>query len=222
MSETFDQAYWDNRYGTGTDVWSGAANPVLVSETVGLAPGRALDVGCGEGADSIWLATRGWQVTAVDFSAVALERSAARSLMAGADAVESAEIAARIQWEQQDVTRWIPPVAAYDLVSAQFMHLPSMERTPLFAALADAVAPGGTLLIVGHDVSVSHDSEHSPEADLFFTAEEVAASLEPDRWHIDVAESRTRIAAAGSDTTRVLTDAVLSARRRKSHPERRR
>jgi 2-polyprenyl-3-methyl-5-hydroxy-6-metoxy-1,4-benzoquinol methylase len=214
MTDSFDQAYWDNRYGTGTDVWSGSANPVLVTETVALPAGRALDVGCGEGADSIWLAGRGWQVTAVDFSGVALERAAARSRRAGADETESAEIAARIGWEQHDLTRWTPPATAFDLVSAQFMHLPSTERKVLFAALAGAVSPGGTLLIVGHDIAASHDSSHTPSADLFFTAEETAASLDPDRWQVEVAESRSRTAADSSGATVLLADQVLRARRR--------
>jgi SAM-dependent methyltransferase len=214
MTDSFDQIYWDNRYGTGTDVWSGAANPVLVSETAGLPPGRALEVGCGEGADSIWLASRGWRVTAVDFSGVALERAAARSRRAGADESESAQIAARIGWEQHDLTRWAPPATAFDLVSAQFMHLPSTERGVLYAALSDAVSPGGTLLIVGHDITASHDSSHTPSADLFFTAEEIAATLDPDRWQVEVAESRTRTAADASGAAVVLSDAVLRARRR--------
>jgi SAM-dependent methyltransferase len=219
MSDTFDQAYWDNRYGSGTDVWSGAANPVLVSETSGLTPGRALDIGCGEGADSIWLATRGWQVTAADFSVVALDRAASRSRRAGANESESAEIAARIRWEQHDFARWTPPAVAFDLVTAQFMHLPSTDRIPLFAALAEAVAPGGTLLIVGHDIPASTDTGHAPQADLFFSAEEVAATLDPERWHVDVAESRARLAVAlsgadaGTDHA-IARDAVLSARRR--------
>jgi SAM-dependent methyltransferase len=213
MTDTFDQAYWDARYGTGTDVWSGTANPVLVSETAGLTPGRALDIGCGEGADTIWLARRGWQVTAADFSAVALERAAIRSGQAGDDEAESAAIAARIRWEKHDFTRWAPPSAAFDLVSAQFMHLPTAARVPLFASLAEAVAPGGVLLIVGHDISAAHDTAHYPNADLFFSADEVAAPLHPDRWRVDVAESRARTVTDPSAGMAVPRDVVLRARR---------
>ena len=214
MSDHFDQAYWDDRYGTGDDVWSGAPNPVLVSETLALPAGRALDIGCGEGADAIWLATRGWQVTAADFSGVALDRAAARSRRAGADPAASAVIADRITWEQHDFTRWVPPAGAFDLVSAQFMHLPSEQRTPLFRALATAVAARGTLLIVGHDMSASHDPGHTPEADLFFTAADVAATLDPGQWQVDVAESRPRTAKDPDGAVITLADAVLSARRR--------
>ena len=108
MSNPFDQAYWDDRYSAADDVWSGAPNPVLVSETLGLPAGSALDIGCGEGADAIWLASRGWQVTATDFSAVALQRAAAHSRRAADDPATSATIAGRIQWEEHDFTRWAP------------------------------------------------------------------------------------------------------------------
>lgn len=214
MSDTFDQAYWDDRYGAGDDVWSGAPNPVLVSETLALPAGSALDIGCGEGADAIWLASRGWNVTAADFSAVALEHAAARSRTAGADPTESAAIAERIQWEQHDFTVWAPPAATFDLVSAQFMHLPSGPRTALFRALATAVAAGGTLLIVGHDVSASHHQGHTPPADMFFTAAEVAASLDPALWRVEVAEPRPRAAKDADGAVVSLTDAVVRARRR--------
>ncbi|MGY4857016.1 class I SAM-dependent methyltransferase [Cryobacterium sp. AP23] len=214
MTETFDQAYWDDRYGAGDDVWSGAPNPVLVSETLALPAGTALDIGCGEGGDAIWLASRGWQVTAADFSAVALERAAARSRRAGTDPAESAVIADRISWEQHDFTQWVPPAGGFDLVSAQFMHLPSAQRTPLFRALAEAVAPGGTLLIVGHDVSDAHHQGHTPPTDLFFTATEVAATLDPDLWRVEVAESRPRAATGPDGSVVTARDAVISARRR--------
>ncbi|MET0956067.1 MAG: methyltransferase domain-containing protein [Cryobacterium sp.] len=222
MSDFFDAAYWNDRYAAQDDVWSGRPNPVLVSESGALPPGRALDIGCGEGADTIWLAGRGWQVTAVDFSAVALERAAARSRQ-GADhpaapaasaSATATATASRITWEQHDVTEWSPPAAAYDLVSAQFMHLPASQRKPLFAALAAAVAAGGSLLIVGHDISHRHGSALFPDPDLFFTAEEVAAALDPADWQVDVAESRPRVATGPDGTGVTVHDAVVSARRR--------
>ena len=219
MPSEFDQGYWDDRYSAQGDVWSGAANPVLVSEASALAPGRALDIGCGEGADAIWLAGRGWQVTGVDFSAVALERAAARSRRSGEDPSAADTIAGRIQWQQHDFTRWAPPAGRYDLVTAQFMHLPSAPRTVLFRALADAVAPGGTLLIVGHDVSDVHPAAHRmPDPDLFFSADEVAATLDPALWNIEVAEARIRTSSANPGTrpdgSPVRTaDAVLRASR---------
>jgi SAM-dependent methyltransferase len=214
LSNPFDQAYWDDRYSAADDVWSGAPNPVLVSETLGLPAGSALDIGCGEGADAIWLASRGWQVTATDFSAVALQRAAAHSRRAAVDPGTSATIADRIRWEEHDFTRWAPPASTFDLVSAQFMHLPSRQRTVLFGALATAVRPAGTLLIVGHDVSDAHHHGHTPPADLFFTAAELTDALDPELWRVDVAESRPRTVTAPDGAVITVRDAVLSAHRR--------
>ncbi|TFD94023.1 class I SAM-dependent methyltransferase [Cryobacterium lactosi] len=214
MSAEFDREYWDDRYSALDDVWSGAANPVLVTETSDLTPGLALDIGCGEGADAIWLAGRGWQVTGVDFSAVALERAAARSRRAGRDPAAAVARAGRIDWQQHDFTSWAPPAGRFDLVTAQFMHLPSLRRTVFFRALADAVAPGGTLLIVGHDVSDVHATAHRmPDPDLFFSADEVAATLDPAQWRINVAESRTRTARGPDGSPSLAADAVVRASR---------
>jgi SAM-dependent methyltransferase len=151
--------------------------------------GRALDVGCGEGADAVWLAERGWQVTAVDISTTALERAAAHAAAAGP------QVAGRIQWIHADLRDQPPAEDAYDLVSSQFMHLPSEARQELFARLAAATAPGGTLLIVGHhpsDLRTTAHRMHFP--DMMFTAEEVAASLDPTVWEVLAAETRPRAA----------------------------
>jgi len=141
------EAFWDERYGSRDALWSGNPNPQLVAEAADLVPGTALDVGCGEGADAIWLAERGWRVTAVDISAVALERGAAQAAKRGAD------VARRIDWRHEDLTAWVPAEASYDLVSAQFMHLPKNVRESFFRVLAAAVTAGGSLLIVGHHPS---------------------------------------------------------------------
>ena len=112
----FDEQSWEERYRARAAVWSGQPNPQLVLETVGLAAGTALEcVGSGEGADTIWLASRGWQVTAVDFATTALQRGAAHALALGA------EVAARIRWVHADLTAWAPPERQFDLVSAQFV-----------------------------------------------------------------------------------------------------
>jgi SAM-dependent methyltransferase len=214
MSDPFDQAYWDERYAAAENVWSGVPNPVLVSETQAVPAGTALEIGCGEGADAIWLAARGWRVTATDFSLVALERAAAFSRSAGAGPTESAAIAARITWEQRDFTRWAPPAGAFDLVSAQFMHLPSLQRAVLFGRLAEAVRAGGCLLIVGHDIIGTHTHGHAPPADLFFTAADVAATLDPGLWRVDVAESRQRATTGADGAVVPVRDAVIRATRR--------
>ena len=207
MSE-FDEASWEERYGSSDGIWSGNPNPQLVTEASDLPPGTALDVGSGEGADAIWLAARGWQVTAVDFATNALRRGAAHA------AAEGAEVAARIDWVHADLRVWTPPEAGFDLVSAQYMHLPPEPRRALFARLATAVAPGGTLLIVGHDISDLESGAHRPDMpEMFFTVDEVAGSLDAGRWEVVTAEARPRPGHQHEGQHITVHDAVLTARR---------
>jgi SAM-dependent methyltransferase len=204
----FDEQSWEERYRARAAVWSGQPNPQLVAETAGLAAGTALDVGSGEGADTIWLASRGWQVTAVDFATTALRRGAAHAEAQGAD------VAGRIRWVQADLTTWAPAERRFDLVSAQFMHLPAAARQDLFARLAAGVAPGGTLLIVGHHPSdMQTTMPRPPRPELFFTAGEVGDSLPPGQWEVLVAEARPRRASDPEGREVTIHDAVLRARR---------
>ncbi len=202
-----DEAFWDERYRSTGGLWSGNPNPQLVAEAADLAPGTALDAGCGEGADAIWLAARGWRVTAVDVSTVALERGDAQAAERGAD------VARRIDWRHEDLTDWIPAEASYDLVSAQFMHLPKGPREALFRALAAAVAPGGSLLIVGHHPSDLTTIPRPALPDLFFTASDVAALLDPHGWDVLVSAARARGVTDPDGRTGAIHDAVLRARR---------
>ncbi|MFC7480956.1 SAM-dependent methyltransferase [Luedemannella flava] len=196
----FEQEGWEERYRAKPTIWSGNPNPQLVAEVADLAPGRALDVGCGEGADAAWLAARGWRVTGVDISTVALDRARAH--------VDSAGLADRIELVHADLRVTPPEPGAYDLVSAQFMHLPPGPRRELYAQLASAVAPGGTLLIVGHDPTDLHTSVHRAHfPDMMFTVDEVASALDRSDWDVTVAESRparqrTPRAATSPSTTR--------------------
>lgn len=205
--ERFTAGFWDERYGSTTRMWSGNPNPQLVHEISDLEPGTALDAGCGEGADSVWLARHGWRVTAIDVSAVALERGSAH---AGQD------VADRLTWRRVDLTVWVPDRQTYDLVSAHFMQFPRALREPIFARLAASVSPDGTLLIVGHHPSDMHTTTHRPQdRDLLFTAEEVADSLDPDRWDVLAAEARPRPGVDPDDGQEItMHDAVLRARRR--------
>jgi SAM-dependent methyltransferase len=207
VTEQFDQAFWDERYRSQAALWSGNPNRHLVAEVEDLTPATALDVGAGEGADAIWLAQRGWQVTAVDISTVALERAAGHVAQAGP------AIAERIQWLHQDVLSWDPPRDRYDLVSSQYVHLPTGLRRALFDRLASAVAPGGTLLIVGHHPSDLVAIPRPQPAELFFTGDDVAAELDATQWDVV-----TNTAAERSGTHEghpvVLHDTVLRARRR--------
>ncbi|WP_331272370.1 methyltransferase domain-containing protein [Motilibacter aurantiacus] len=200
----FEEGYWEERYGGPGQVWSGRANPQLVAEAAELAPGRALDVGCGEGADAVWLASRGWQVDGADISRSALERAAAH---AGAEGVGE-----RCSWLHADLAAWVPAPGAYDLVSAQFMHLPPQQLQAALARLARAVAPGGTLLVVGHARSMFEEGGHHP-AEMFFTVEDVVGLLDPAEWKVLVAEDRAR---EGVREGRPMTmhDTVVRAQRR--------
>ena len=203
--------FWDERYRSSTSVWSGEPNPQLVAEVAGLAPGRALDVGSGEGADAIWLAERGWRVTALDISKVALERSAAIAAKSGA------EVAERIDWRRADITEWIPD-ATFDLVSAQFMQLTKDVRDPVIRRLAAAVAPNGTLLIVGHHPSDLETTVRRPRgAGVLYAADEIAALLDPTQWDVVVSAARARSVVDGEGRPVTVHDSVLRAVRRQKH-----
>ena len=200
---------WDERYRSASAIWSGEPNPQLVAEVSGLAAGRALDVGSGEGADAMWLAERGWNVLAVDISQVALERSAALAAQAGT------QIASRIEWRQADVRTWSPPAAAFDLVSAHFMQLTADERDPLFSRLAAAVAPGGTLLVVGHHPSDVETTVRRPRgAGVLYPAEDVVALLDRQVWDVQIAAKRPRSASDAEGRTVTVHDTVVRAQRR--------
>jgi SAM-dependent methyltransferase len=208
MSGDLGEAFWDERYSGQAAVWSGNPNRYLVDEVAGLAPGWALDAGSGEGADAIWLAERGWRVTAVDFSGVALQRAAGHARQRGGD------VAARIEWVRHDLTTWDPGPDRYDLVTAQYLHLSSATRRPLFGRLAAAVAPGGTLLIVGHHPSDLQTTVPRPQdPDRYFTGDEIASALEPGQWDIitDAAPQRSGTDPEGRTVT--VHDTVFRARR---------
>jgi 2-polyprenyl-3-methyl-5-hydroxy-6-metoxy-1,4-benzoquinol methylase len=202
----YTQEFWDERYGSADRIWSGRPNAQLVAQIADLAPGDALDVGSGEGADAIWLASRGWRVTAVDVSAVALDRAAREAAAFGE------QVASRITWQQQDVLSWNPGSSQFDLVSAQFMHLPGPAQATMHTQLAQAVRPGGTLLIVGH----VHDELHARigPAHRFRSAEDIAATLDPADWRVVVAAGVERPGTGPDGEPAVLTDSVLRAVRR--------
>ena len=199
----FDQSTWEERYRSRPEIWSGRPNEQLVAEASGLEPGRALDAGCGEGGDAIWLAQRGWQVTAVDFSATAIERGRAQAAKLG--------VAERISWVVADLAEWVPPSGA-DLATSHFLHVPPAARKAAFGRLADAVAPGGTLLVVGHDLT-DHRVERAGFAEMVFTAEEVAGTLD-STWHPVVTELRERTAVGEDGDEVTVRDTVLVARKR--------
>jgi SAM-dependent methyltransferase len=159
---------WDQRHAARDPIESSEPDPTLVGEIGSLRPGRALDLGAGDGRNAIWLASHGWQVTAVDFSQVALDRG--RGL--------AAESGARVEWQLADLLDWSPGARLYDLVALFFIHLPREERRDVYARAAGAVTPGGTLLVVGHDRTNLADGVGGPQdPGVLFTPGEVAADL---------------------------------------------
>jgi SAM-dependent methyltransferase len=201
----FGQAAWEARYNAVEGgIWSGNPNPVLVTEAAGLVPGSALDVGCGEGADALWLAGRGWKVTGTDISTVALKRAAKQG--------ESQGLV--VDWQHVDLLAEPPKPGSYDLVSAHFLQLPPDKRRALYAHLAEAVVPGGTLLIVGHHPAdmLAHTGRTNLQ-EMMFTAEELAAELDPAVWEVLVVDARPRQAKhpEGHDVT--IRDTILLARK---------
>lgn len=208
MPEEFTKAFWEERYSRHGTRCDRPPNPQLLTEAGDLVPGTALDAGCGEGADAIWLASRGWRVTAVDIAAGALRHGRECAEALGVD------VAGRIDFEEVDLTDWTPPENRFDLVSTHYVH-PAASRAALFRRLAASVAPGGTLLVVGHHPSDPHTAgSHDSTAQAHFTADEVAVDLDPDRWEIRVAEARTRTATVSEGREITMCDAVLRARKR--------
>lgn len=192
--------FWEQRYAEQDQMWSGRPNVVLVEEIEGMAPGSALDLGCGEGADSIWLAERGWRVTAADISQLALDRAALHAADAG--------VADRITWERHDFTESFPH-GVFDLVSAHFLHSPVADpRESVLPRAADAVAPGGTLLIVSHESMPWH-----PEIVLPAPAEVLeSVRIAPDAWMVERLASRPRRAQRDGQEFDV-EDSVVRLRR---------
>src|SRR5450755_762693 len=193
---------WDQRYASMEQMWSGQPNTALVSETRGLRPGRALDVGCGEGADALWLAEHGWDVTALDVSRVALDRAADRAERAGV----------QLRWLHAGLVEAALPPASFDLVSAQYPALLRTEKHEAELALLSAVAPGGVLLVVHHPAPGKEQAHaHGFNPDDYVSPADVAARLD-GRGRIEVDEIRPRnvTTGAGSDHTQ---DIVTRARR---------
>jgi SAM-dependent methyltransferase len=191
--------FWDDRYGSSEQLFSGDPNVVLVAEVTGLQPGQALDVGCGEGGDARWLASQGWKVTAVDVSKVALERAAAAS--PGTD----------IAWTHADLTTATMPAGSFELVSVHYFPLLQQNDHSALRALLASVAPGGTLLFVGHDVT-DMDPDHAGDfnPDDYYSPHEVAELLDDD-WTVLVDEVRPRPEPSPGGH---VNDTVLRAQRR--------
>jgi SAM-dependent methyltransferase len=164
-----DRQQWNDRYASTDLVWTAEPNIFVARELAGMVPGRALDLGAGEGRNAIWLAERGWQVTAVDFSAVALAKAAKLAAARGLTG---------ISWVEADLRGYQPPPDSFDLVLLAYIHLPHAESDALLHAAASALAPGGTLLFVGHDRdNIRHGHGGPQEPAVLHQAAEVVAAL---------------------------------------------
>jgi thioredoxin reductase len=205
-----NQADWDHRYG-GDQMWSGNPNGTFVRETGGLAPGRALDVGAGEGGDALWLAGQGWAVTANDVSQRVLGRLA--------DEAERRGLALECHHEDANALDAFD-AEAYDLVSAQYASIPRTPDRRAVHNLLGAVAPGGTLLVVSHDLEPmrcpidTHTQSRPFDPDAYMTVDDfVDVLIDAPAWDIEVHEMRPRPPGAASSAHHV-DDVVLRARRR--------
>jgi SAM-dependent methyltransferase len=200
------ERFWEGHYRAHERVWSGSANPVLVDVAGSLPAGTALDLGCGEGGDAIWLAGRGWRVTAVDVSATALDRASTHAATAGVEA--------RIDFQQHDLAHSFP-AGAFDLVSAQYLQSPvEFPRDRVLQTAASAVAPGGLLLVVTH-ASVAPWSWNQDPHTRFPTPEEALAALDlsPGQWRTELLGAPARQAIGPNGESATVTDNVIAVRR---------
>lgn len=204
----FDKGYWEDHWTEGDsarrDTGDGAPNPYLVRELSGQAPGTALDAGCGTGTEVIWLAQQGWRVTGVDISSAALALAGERA--------SQASVSESVRWVEADLTTW-QPEERFDLVATHYAHA-TMPQLAFYERVAGWVAPGGTLLIVGHlpDPKGVPEVDATP-TDATVTAEDIIAILSPVAWRIDVAEEHSRTVDRPGGATLVLHDVVVRATR---------
>ncbi len=202
----YDQSFWEGRWSQalrehGDRVAQRPPNAHLTAEIADLRPGRALDAGCGHGSDTIWLAARGWQVTAVDWAASALTYARSTAEAIGPDVAE------RIDWVEADLATWTPQRDEYDLVVCLYVHVAgSVEK--MVQRMATGVARGGTLFLVGHrPIDPATGAATAAAGQVQASVETALGALDRDRWELLVADNRPRpIAVSG-------VDAVIRARR---------
>ncbi len=216
MTQGFDKDYWEAhwREADGHARAEILPNAHLVREIANLVPGTALDAGCGEGAEAIFMAAQGWQVTAADVSGEVLTRASERATGDGAPAE-------RLKWVEADLTSWEPD-QQFDLVTTHYAH-PAMPQLAFYERVADWVRPGGTLLIVGHlhtaeatehgSQDGQHDSERKPPEAASVTAASITATLDATRWDVVTAKEPTRTLTDPSGQSVQLLDVVVRATR---------
>ena len=197
-----DSSEWDARYAASPGlVWTGEPNRFVVQELAHLPPGRALDLAAGEGRNAVWLAARGWQVTAVDFSRVAVERG--RRL--------ARERGVHVDWHVADLREWTPPRASFDLALIAYLHLPATDLAGILQRASQALAPHGTLLVVGHDRTNLTDGVGGPQDPArLYTPEEIVAKL--DGLRVRRADTARRPVRVEERTVDALDTVVVAVR----------
>jgi len=203
-----DSTGWDERYAAAELVWSAGPNVWVETMTADLPPGRALDLAAGECRNALWLAERGWSVTAVDFSGVALDRGrqlATERLGDRADALTTV---------RADVVTWTPEPQGFDLVLVVYLHLPRQERVAVLESAARAVAPGGTLLVVGHDLANLSGGVGGPQdPTVLCRPADVVADVEPAGLQVQRADTVRRPVVQEDGSTRDALDLLVLATR---------
>lgn len=195
---------WDARYASVENLWAVKPNRFLVAEVAGLVPGRALDLACGEGQNGIWLATLGWEVTGVDYSEVAIAKARARAERDGV----------AVDFVCADLLEYEPSPSAFELVLLLYFHIPSAERREVLARAAAALVPGGTCLLIGHDLTnLTHGVGGPSDPDLLSAPEELASELPG----LEI-EKATRILRDVDGEERDAIDNLVRARRPLSRP----
>ncbi|MBE1534236.1 SAM-dependent methyltransferase [Actinomadura algeriensis] len=202
MNTTEAGTFWDGVYAKRPTAHAPRPNARLTETVAGLPPGDVLDLGCGDGGDALWLAGRGWRVTAVDISAVAVERLAALARAKG--------LGDRVTTARHDLGKAFPD-GEFDLVCAHYLHTPfDLDRATVLRSAARALRPGGRLLVVDHgstapwswnqDPGVHHPSPREVAADI---------GLDPATWPVERADAPRRIATGPDGQTAEVTDHVL-------------
>jgi SAM-dependent methyltransferase len=200
MTDETRRRHWDERHGGG-DFEGHGPNETLVGAVANLRPGTALELAAGSGTNAIWLASQGWRVTAVDWSPVALANARAAAAGAGVE----------IEWLERDLLTWVPPARQFDLVVIVYLHLAPTERRIVYGAAAAAVAPGGHLVVIGHDRANLADGGGPIEAERLLSAPEAARELaERDR---ELATERAEVVRRSETSPAGLLDALIIIRR---------
>ncbi|MGC2941991.1 MULTISPECIES: class I SAM-dependent methyltransferase [unclassified Brevibacterium] len=210
MTHSFDRKYWDQLWTgeRGQRMDSGEPNPHLVREIGGLRPGTALDAGCGAGAEAIWLAANGWDVTGADVADAALDYAADRAAAAG--------VVGDVRWIRADLSVW-EPETRYDLVTTHYAH-PAIPQLEFYDRLASWVAPGGTLLIVGHLHQHSSAGDTHPPSEVTATAAAITSRFDPSDWEIVTAEESHRSVIGPGGRSNRIDDVVVRLTSRRSAP----